>query len=193
MFSPRPPLVTALLALTLMGGAFLGLRVCTRQMEKPVVPTINDPNDANTVWRADTPLSHAEALAKGKCPIALPSEASHVQYVDFYDYGFMHCVCFEAPVAACRTHAATVMEAFNRQMQASHNDLRVDVQARPLDRDSAASAARLVREDVAEAARAAWFTPDTIVHGEVWGRRESHTPWVVIDTDKGVFYYLKTD
>ena len=182
-----------MLTLGLMSGAFLGLRACTRQMEQPVVHTINDPTDANTVWRADTPLSHAEAVANGKCPIPLPSEASRIQYVDFYEYGFMRYVRFEASVEVCRSHAAELMKAFNRQMQASHNELRVHVQSQPFDRASAKSAARIVREEIAEVARAAWFDPDTIVHGEAWGRRESHTPWVVIDTDRGVFYYLQTD
>jgi hypothetical protein len=185
--------VAALIALALMGIAFLGLRACTRQMEKPVVHTINDPTDANTVWRADTPLSHAEAIAKGKCPIPLPSEASHIQYVDFYDYGFMRCVRFEACIEVCRSHAAELMRTFNQRMQATHYDLRVPVQSRPLDRAATASMAHFVREEVAEAARAAWFDPDKIAHGEMWGRQDSHTPLVFIDLGRGVFYCLQTD
>lgn len=34
--------------------------------------TINNNSDANTIWRADTPLSLAEAEAIKKCPIPLP-------------------------------------------------------------------------------------------------------------------------
>ena len=176
-----------------MGIAFLGLRACAKHLERPVVHTINGPTDANTVWRADTPLSQAEAVANGKCPIPLPSDASHIQYVDFYDYGFMRCVRFEASIEVCRLHAAKVMEAFNRQMQASHNDLRVAVQSRPLDRAATASMAHFVRGEVAEAARAAWFDPDKIAHGEMWGRQDSHTPLVFIDLGRGVFYCLQTD
>lgn len=193
MFLPRPPLIAALIALSMVCGVFLVVRSCARQMERPVVHTINAPTDANTVWRADAPLSYDEAVANGKVPMPLPKEATHIQYVDFYEYGFMHCVRFEAPVKICQAHAAEVMKAFNQRMQTSHNELRVAVQAQSLNRAELTESARLVREEIAEAARASWFDPDKIVHGEMWGRRGSHTPVVMIDTEKGVFYYLQTD
>jgi hypothetical protein len=193
MFSPRPPLIAAFIALALIGCGFFVMRACTKLMEKPVVHTINEPSDANTIWRADKPLSHAEALAQDKCPIPPPPEATNIQYVDFYNYGFMHCVRFEAPVSVCQAYAATVMKSFNQQMEASQNNTRVADHAQPLNRASAASAARFAQEQVEDTARADWFAPDTIVHGEMWGRHDSHTPLVLIDTDKGVFYYLRTD
>ncbi len=85
MFSPRPPLIAAFIALALIGCGFFVMRACTKLMEKPVVHTINEPSDANTIWRADKPLSHAEALAQDKCPIPPPPEATNIQYVDFYN------------------------------------------------------------------------------------------------------------
>jgi len=193
MFSPRPPLITAFIALALIVCGFFVMRACSKSMERPFVHTINEPSDANTIWRADKPQSHAETLAQGKCPIPHPPEATHIQYVDFYNYGFMHCVRFEAPVSACQAHAAAVMKSFNQRMEASHNKTRVAVHAQPLNRASAVSAARFAREQVDDKARADWFAPDTIVHGEMWGRHDSHTPLVFIDTGKGVFYYLRTD
>jgi hypothetical protein len=196
MFSFRPPVITALLALSLLVVIYGVLKTITKSLERPVIHTINNEADANTIWRADIPLDFKEAEIQNKCPIPLPREATHIQYVNFYEYGgFMHCVRFEAQPSVCKAHAAHLIQRFNEQKKVADSSKAepLPVQPGPVDKGIATSMAHYVREDVEEQARAAWFVPESVAEGELWGRSGSHTPVIIIDTVNGVFYYLRTD
>ncbi len=196
MFSFRPPVITALLALGLLVVIYGVLMMITSSPEPPVIRTINNAADPNTIWRADIPLGLEEAETHQKCPIPLPREATQIQYVDFYDYGgFIHCVRFEAPPSVCRAHAAHLIREFNEQRREAYNSREesLPVLPGPLDKAVAASIGHFVREQIEEQSRAAWFAPDSVVEGELWGRFGSHTPIMIVDTVEGVFYYLQTD
>ncbi|MGV3660088.1 MAG: hypothetical protein ACO1TE_07880 [Prosthecobacter sp.] len=196
MFPWRPPVVAAAILLALLAGGYIAIDIfVTWQLEKPVIHTVNDPRDPITIWRSMKPLSHAEAVETGKCPIPLPREAARIQYVDFtVGYGgFSRCVRFEAPVDICREHAAAVLKAYNQRMETAHNDSHLAVHASPLNKGTAESVATLMRDQGEEVARASWFDTDAIVHGEMWGKHGGHTPLVLIDTDKQVFYYVIFD
>jgi hypothetical protein len=172
----------ALLALTACGG-------------KPVPAryTVNDPTDANTTWKSEKPLTYSEAASAGKCPLALPSTATNIQYINFYAGfgGYSQFVRFEAPVEDCRNHARKVLEARNARM--TEASLRVSVAASPLAKSIAESLAREARQGVEEVARAPWFDADAIRNGEIWGERGSSKPIILIDTDRGIFYYSLSD
>lgn len=196
MFSWRPPVVAAAIVLGLLACGYAGLVALTKsKVERPIKHTVNDPSDANTTWRSVKPLSHAEAVKAGRCPIPLPPEATNIQYVDFYPgyHGSTQYVRFEAPVETCRGHAAGLLKSYNQRMEAMHNDFRVEVHAKPFGRSTAEAVARLIREEEEETARVDWFDADAIVRGEMWGDHRSHAPLVLIDTDRGVFYYCISD
>lgn len=155
--------------------------------------TVNDPKDPNTTWRTERPLTYAEAVSAGKCPIALPAGATNIQYVDFYaGYGgFAQFVRFEAAVEVCRDHARRLLQAHNANLTATN--LMVAVQSRAFDKSLAESLARHAKVAVEEVARAAWFDVDAIAQGETWGEHRNHRPLILIDTVRGVLYYSKTD
>lgn len=195
MFSWRPPVVAAAMILGLLACGYLAISTFVKwQLEKPVIHTVNDPTDANTTWRSVQPLSHAEAVKAGRCPIPLPQDAAEIQYVDFCGYGgFSRCVRFEAPVETCRAHAATVLTAFNQHLKAEHIDAGAVVSPIPFNKSTAESVAGFIREQEHKAARVDWFDADSILHGEMWGDHDSHMPLILIDTDRGVFYYFISD
>jgi hypothetical protein len=196
MFSFRPPVITALLALGFLVVIYGVLKTITILLTPSSIHTINNDADANTIWRADIPINIKEAETHKKCPIPLPREATQIQFVDFYQYGgFMRCVRFEAQPSVCKAHAAHLIQEFNERKKEANNSKAepLPVQPGPLDKDVAASMGHYVREQMEEQARAAWFVPESVVEGELWGRSGSHTPIIVIDTIKGVFYYLHTD
>lgn len=155
--------------------------------------TVNDPKDPNTTWRTERPLTYAEAISAGKCPISLPEKASNIQYVDFYAgyTGFAQIVRFEAPVSVCREHARKVLETFNAYVK--QESMKVSVHALAFDRSMAKSLSDEARWGMEDVARAPWFDTDAIRSGEIWGQNESHKPIILIDTDRGVFYFLLSD
>jgi hypothetical protein len=71
--------------------------------------------------------------------------------------------------------------------------LKVFLTAAPFDKSIAESMAREAREGVEEVARAPWFDTDAIRNGEIWGERGSSKPVILIDTDRGIFYYANSD
>lgn len=189
-------MITALIALGMLLVAYGLMSTITTSLERPAAHTINDITDANTIWRADIPLGFEEAVARKKCPVPLPQGARHIQYVDFYEYGgFVHCMRFEAPLSVCREHAAQLIQAFNARNNETQKSNQAPLPVRPIPLDQSVSTAigHYVRDQVEEAARASWFEPDKVTSGEMWGRSGSRTPMIIIDSDKGVFYYLRTD
>jgi hypothetical protein len=163
---------------------------CLSGCDTPPEYTINDPSDPNTAWRTMTPLSYAQAMANGHCPISLPKEARNIQFVDFYaGYGGLReFVRFEAPVQVCTAHAVTVINQFN-SWSAS---LRVNTTAYPIDLLEAKEQTREARE-FEPTSRAHWFDSDTIKNGRRWGSNSSHLPLIYVDLDRGIFYYTCTD
>jgi len=155
--------------------------------------TINDPKDPNTTWRTEKPLTYAEAISFGHCPIALPKNATNIQYVDFYaGYGgFRTLVRFEAPVSTCREHAKKVLMTRNSIVTATNMKVRIGALA--LDKSIADSVASSARDGGEKVSRAPWFDADAIKNGEIWGEWGSHMPLILIDTNRGVFYYRLSD
>ena len=162
------------------------------ERSSPVKYTVNDPKDANTTWRADKPLSYQEAKANGHCPISLPLEARNIQFVDFYaGYGgFAQYVRFEAPAAVCREHARLVLNEHNSKV--TMKSLRVREVSEPMSEERAQAFAQLAKHGE-EASRADWFNSDAIQKGEAWGDLGSSKPAILIDLERGVFYYICTD
>ncbi len=179
------------LTMVIIAGFLLALAGCSKPSK--IKYTVNDPKDPNTTWKTERPLTYAEAISFGHCPIALPGAATNIQYIDFYaGYGgFSQFVRFEAPVGICGEHAKKVLEACNRS-QAGTN-LLVLVSASAFDKSTAKSLARWARERVEPEARAPWFDADEINHGEIFGENGSHKPIILVDTDRGVFYYSLSD
>lgn len=173
----------------LAGGIFL-LGGCDSKPPK-VTYTVNDPKDPNTTWKSEKPLTYAEAISSGKCPLSLPDAATNIQYVNFYAgyTGFSTFIRFEAPVGVCRDHARKVLEAHNAGMGRTSPTLKVNVSASPFDQSMAKSLAQHAREGVEKVARAPWFDADAVRHGEIWGEHASSKPVILIDTNRGVFYY----
>lgn len=46
---------------------------------------------------------------------------------------------------------------------------------------------------VEKVSQAPWFDTDKIAAGESWGEGGSHKPIILIDMDRGVFYYKHGD
>lgn len=181
----RSPVVIALaVACSIVSG-------CDRTPSPPR-QTLNDPKDSNTAWRTGTPLSYQDAIKNGHCPIALPSEARNIQFVDFYAGfgGFSQHVRFEAPVETCREHAKRVLNAYNSKVTA--NFQRVRTSPAPLIPEHVQSVARSARSGQV-VSRAAWFDIDEIQTGEAWGDDSGRGPVVFVDTERGIFYFRCTD
>ena len=154
--------------------------------------TVNDPSDANTSWRSSKPLTFEEAKAIGKCPIPLPAGATNIQYADFYAGagGFSRYVRFEAPLAVCQEHAIKLLAEHNaRQTQATQ---KVSLDPKAFDRLYGESLAASARSGEF-ASQAPWFDCDRIQDGAIWGDNRSHTPLVIIDKERSVFYYRISD
>jgi hypothetical protein len=168
------------------------LLVGCEEKSAPVKYTVNDPKDANTTWRTDKPLSYQEAKANGHCPISLPPEAKNIQFVDFYaGYGgFARYVRFEAPAEVCSEHARLILNEHNSKV--TMDSLRVRVVSEPLSEERARAFAESAKQGE-EVSRAAWFDSDAIRKGEAWGDFGSHMPAILIDLERGVFYYRCTD
>ena len=173
------------------GLACLMLAGC-EEKSSPVKYTVNDPKDANTTWRTDKPLSYQEAKANGHCPISLPPEAKNIQFVDFYvGYGgFIQYVRFDAPVSVCREHARLLLNEHNSKV--TMESLRVGVVSEPLSEERAQAFAQIAKQGEKES-QSDWFDSDAIRKGERWGDLGSHKPAVLIDLERGVFYYRCTD
>lgn len=162
------------------------------EKSSPVKYTVNDPKDANTTWRTDKPLSYQEAKANGHCPISLPPEAKNIQFVDFYaGYGgFARYVRFEAPATVCREHARLLLNEHNSKV--TMESLRVRVVSEPMSEERAQAFAQIAKHGE-EVSQAAWFDSDAIRKGEAWGDLGSHMPAILIDLERGVFYYRCAD
>lgn len=168
------------------------LSACSQKkpaLQKVPVPkfTVNDPTDANTTWRTGKPLSYQEAIQNGHCPIPLPKEAKHIEFVDFYAGfgGFSQYVRFEAPIRICKEHAQQ-----NSKLNAESP--LVQVTSLRLDPGRAQSVAQTAKTGEI-VSQAPWFDSDAIQNGEAWGRGDSHTPEIFIDLDRGVFYHHCSD
>ena len=175
----------------IFGLACLMLVGC-EEKSSPDKYTVNDPKDANTTWRTDKPLSFQEAKANGHCPISLPPEAKNIQFVDFYaGYGgFSRYIRFEGPASVCREHARLLLNEHNSKI--TMESLRVRLVSEPLSEPRAQIFARSAKQGE-EVSQAAWFDTDAIRTGEVWGDLVSHTPAILIDLERGVFYYRCAD
>ncbi len=154
--------------------------------------TVNDPKDPNTTWRVDQPLDYQAAMRNGHCPISLPPEARNIQFVDFYAGwgGFSKCVRFEAPVEVCRERARAVIADHNSK-HAREAD-KLPTTPSPL----AGTLGESLRRNASlgePVSQAPWFDSNAIQRGEVWGEDRSRAPIMLIDLDRGVFYYQIAD
>lgn len=158
----------------------------------PAQPSINNPQDANTTWRTVAPLDYQQAIAFGHCPISLPPEAKQVQFVDYYaGYGhFIQYVRFEAPLDVCRSHAKRIIKEHNANIRPASLQVLTDSQSFDLERARTFSSQAVSGEP---ASQAPWFDTGSILNGEAWGERGSHKPYMLIDVDRGFFYYLCSD
>jgi len=154
--------------------------------------TVNDPTNANSTWRSERPLAYDEVIQIGKCPIPLPKEAINIQYVDFYAGfgGFQKYVRFEAPVEICRSQAKIILSKYNSRKH--REKIKVElVPKKTTPQDCERIAYYATRGE--PFSQAHWFDTDKIINGEIWGLNTSHIPSVVIDIDRGVFYYQYSD
>jgi hypothetical protein len=128
----------------------------------------------------DSPMSVDQAR-KHNCPIPLPEEARNVQFASASG-GMISSetlVRFEAPVAVCRHHIQTILDAIYKENHLTPPP----AQLQPILYQPAL-------EDHDMLGRATWFDVENIRHGSFYDGPKTQL-W--IDEDHGIFYCKITD
>ncbi len=129
------------------------------------------------IVQTKSPLSKAEAEAL--CPIALPEGATNIQYAVWSLWQVSQTfVRFEAPVKVCLQHAEDVLQKYSR------NSERVVMQTNVI---GPISMPLLISPG---ALNLTWFDLPKFTAGSEYKLDITPTPTVLVDTNRGCFYFL---
>jgi len=132
--------------------------------------------------RVDTPLTLAEARARGEKTFPFPDSAHDIYfavYGEWQEYDFL--LRFQAPPEDCLAAIPAVIAWHNHESRQSSNYKPAPLNGRTtLPRSSSLSPVR-------------WFDSAVIERGICAGENGGHTPNIWVDTDKGIFYFQVHD
>jgi hypothetical protein len=144
---------------------------------------------ASFVWTIffphETTTSQPVSLDQAEgCPIPLPPTARNIQFYKWWQFNFFReFVRFEAPVADCIKHIASVRVAWGNEFDYLRNDFEP---VHNLEKPPMPSC-------LAHERGVTWFDPQNIRKGLTAGGGGSGIPTIWVDTERGVFYYELSD
>ncbi len=128
------------------------------------------------------PLTLSEARQQ-RCPIELPEGARNISFAAYAEWvAYEVYVRFEAPLSICKAHAIHLLKKHNKEFPQS---------AVPVDLRVLTGPVRAV--EPGPPLNVNWFDVDAIKNGFIGGERGSHRPFIWIDSDRNVLYYVYTD
>jgi len=133
------------------------------------------------VKRYDKPLTYAQAAKEKDIDFPLPASSHHIYYAMYADWqAYTRIVRFQAPVDDCIKHMATAVAWDDKIYSRTSSYPRLTI-------SSVAPVGTGYLDPVP------WFTPHSIVNGLYTGAKESHTPEIWVDLDRGIFYFMEMD